>query len=115
MDITKIKERFGQLPSLEISALRGTNLGRLKKKIHEIFSPKIENCENVIFHMRQKLLFEDVLKHLKKGRDLLIKGYTEEICAEEIRKTLLFLSQLTGEIRADDIIESIFARFCVGK
>jgi tRNA modification GTPase len=115
MDITKIKKRFGQLPSLEISALRGTNLGRLKKKIHEIFSPKTENRENIIFQMRQKLLFEDVLKNLKKGRDLLNKGHTEEICAEEIRKTLPFLSQLTGEIRADEVIESIFDRFCVGK
>ncbi|MDP2915146.1 MAG: tRNA uridine-5-carboxymethylaminomethyl(34) synthesis GTPase MnmE [Candidatus Aminicenantes bacterium] len=115
MDIAKIKERFGHLSFLEISALRGTNLNRLRKKIYEIFAAKMQNRENVIFHLRQKLLLEDVLRHLKKGRELLLKGHSEEIYADEIRKTLPFLSQLTGEIKADDVIERIFSRFCVGK
>ena len=115
MDIAKIRKQFGNLPFLEISALKGTNLNRLRKKIHEIFSPKAQNREDVIFHLRQKLLLEDVLRHLKKGLDLLLAGHSEEICAHEIRKTLPPFSQLTGEIRADDVIERIFSRFCVGK
>jgi tRNA modification GTPase len=115
MDVAKIKERFGHIPFLEISALKGTNLGRLRKRIYEIFAIKMENHEDVIFHLRQKLLLEDIIRHLKKGRDLLLKGHSEEIWAEEIRKTLPFLGQLTGEIRADDVIERIFGRFCLGK
>lgn len=115
MDVAKIKERFGHIPFLEISALKGTNLGRLRKRIYEIFALKMENHEDVIFHLRQKWLLEDIIRHLKKGRDLLLKGHSEEIWAEEIRKALPFLGQLTGEIRADDVIERIFGRFCVGK
>jgi len=115
MDIAGIKKRFKHFPSMEISALKGTNLSRLKKLIYEIFAPKIDNRDDVVFHLRQKLLLEDVLRHLKKGRDLLLQGHSEEICAEEIRKVIPCLGQLTGEIKADDVIERIFGRFCLGK
>jgi len=115
MDIVKIRNRYKDLPSLEISALRGTNLTHLKNRIYEIFLPKIKDGENVIFHLRQKLLIEEILDHLKNGCGLLESGYTEEVYAEEIRKIVPVVGRLTGEIRADDVIENIFSRFCVGK
>jgi len=115
MDAEKIRNRYKDLPSLEISALRGTNLIHLKRHIYEVFLPAIKDGENVIFHLRQKLLIEEMLDHLKTGRGLLESGYSEEVYAEEIRKIVPVVGRLTGEIRADDVIEDIFSRFCVGK
>lgn len=115
MDAAKIRHRFKELPSLGISALKGTNLIHLKNKIYEIFLPKVMDGENVIFHLRQKLLIEEILDHLKKGRELLELGFPEEVYAEEIRKIVPAVGRLTGEIHADDVIEDIFSRFCVGK
>ena len=63
----------------------------------------------------QKLLLEAILDCLIDGQRLLKEGHLEEIYAEEIRKTIPLIGQLTGEIRMDDIIEDIFSRFCVGK
>jgi tRNA modification GTPase len=37
------------------------------------------------------------------------------VYAEEIRKTIPLMGQLTGEIRDEEVIERIFSRFCVGK
>jgi tRNA modification GTPase len=115
LDAARIKKKAGRLPSLEISALKGTNLNTLKKKIYQIFAPKIENREDVVFHLRQKLLLEEVLRYMIKGRDLLLKGHSEEFCAEEIRQAVPLISRLTGEIRSDEVIERIFSRFCLGK
>jgi tRNA modification GTPase len=115
MDPAKIRNRYRDFPSLEISALKGTNLIHLKKKIYEIFVPKIKDGEGVIFHLRQKLLIEEILDHLKNGRELLESGFPEEVYAEEIRKIVPAVGRLTGEIHADDVIEDIFGRFCVGK
>jgi tRNA modification GTPase len=56
-----------------------------------------------------------MLDCLIDGQRLLKEGHLEEIYAEEIRKTIPLIGQLTGEIRMDDIIEDIFSRFCVGK
>jgi tRNA modification GTPase len=115
MDMEKIKKRYGNLSSLRISARRGTNLSRLKDNIYDIFAPKVDDRQEVIFHLRQKLQLEEILNHLKKGRELLENKFPEEVYAEEIRKVLPAVGQLTGEIHAEEVIDDIFSRFCVGK
>jgi tRNA modification GTPase len=100
---------------LDISALNGTNLGKLKGMIHRLFVPKAAAEEEVILHQRQKFLLEQALVPLERALKLMDQGYTEEVVAEEIRLALPPIAGLTGEIRADDVINSIFSRFCVGK
>ncbi len=115
MNKTMLKGKTGQMPALAISALKGTNLNKLKRMISEFFLPTQEEGEDIILHLRQKLLLEDIEALLIKGQHLLKEGYPEEIYVEEIRKTVPLIGQLTGEIRSDEIIEDIFRRFCVGK
>jgi tRNA modification GTPase len=115
MNKQNIKNRAESLATLEISALKGTNLGKLKEMIYEFFVPDQKQGEEVILHLRQKLLLEDILTCLIDGQRLLKEGHPEEVYAEEIRKTIPLIGQLTGEIHTDDIIEDIFSRFCVGK
>jgi len=115
MDLAKIRRRYPDLPLLEISALRGTNLNRLKGKIYEIFAPAVSEREDIIFHLWQKLSLEEALRHVRKTEKLLGAGHSEEIGAEEIRKIIPVIGRLTGEIKPDDVIEDIFNRFCVGK
>lgn len=115
MSKKNVKSQAESLPALGISALKGTNLGKLKEIIHEFFVPSQKQGEEIILHLRQKLLLEAMLDCLIDGQRLLKAGHPEEIYAEEIRKTIPLIGQLTGEIRVDDIIEEIFSRFCVGK
>jgi tRNA modification GTPase len=115
MDLAKMRRRYPGLASIEISALKGTNLNRLKEKIHEIFAPAVNEREDIIFHIWQKLSLEEALRHVRKTQKLLDAGHSEEIGAEEIRKIMPVIGGLTGEIKPDDVIEDIFNRFCVGK
>ncbi len=115
IDKYKIAAAAGNLPKLEISALRGQNIPQLKKMIHSLFIQDEEKDEEIILHLRQKLLLEHIQKALYQGKHVLEQGFSEEIIAEEIRKTLPLIGQLTGEIQADDILEDIFSRFCIGK
>ncbi len=111
----RIREEAGGLPQLEISALQGTNLPLLKEKIHELFVPDRSGGDEVILHLRQKLVLEEMRKAFESALDVLKQGHSEEVLAEEIRSVLPLIGQLTGEIRADDVLEDIFGRFCVGK
>jgi len=45
----------------------------------------------------------------------LSQGVTGDFLAIDIRRTLYFLGEITGEINADDLLNSIFSRFCIGK
>jgi len=115
MNKEKIKNQVKDLPCLEISALKKTNLDKLKEMIHQTFVPDVDFGGEVVLHLRQKLALEETLDCLETGRILLQQGYSEEICAEEIRKSIPLIGHLTGEIKVDDIMEDIFNRFCVGK
>lgn len=111
----RIEEVAEGLPQLEISALQGTNLPLLKEKIHSLFVPDRSGGEEVILHLRQKLVLEEIRKAFESALSVLEQGHSEEVLAEEIRPVLPLIGQLTGEIRADDVLKDIFGRFCVGK
>ncbi|MFC2160338.1 tRNA uridine-5-carboxymethylaminomethyl(34) synthesis GTPase MnmE [Acidobacteriota bacterium] len=115
MDVRHIKERFSKLVSLEISAKTGKNISRLKNLMKESFIPPQGKSEEIILHLRQKLLLENIHSALKQGRKLLMDGYSEELYVEEIRKTMPLFGELTGEIRNEEILKEIFKSFCVGK
>jgi len=115
MNCEKIKRLHKNIPSLAISSLKGTNLDKLKEMIFSHFVPTQTGSEEVILHLRQKLLFADILTCLRKSNRLLKDGHSEEIYVEEIRKIIPLIGQLTGEIRDEDVMSRIFDRFCVGK
>jgi tRNA modification GTPase len=101
--------------SIAVSALKGTNIARLKNAIRATFMPRQDGREEVVLHLRQRLLFEQIGTALEEASKHLREGYSEEVCAEEVRRALPFIGQLTGEVRVDEVIENIFGRFCVGK
>lgn len=115
IDIQVIKDMAPQLPILEISALKRTKLKDLEKTIVDRFIPDQKRSENVILHLRQKLLLQDVLDALDKALKLIKEGHSEEVFAEEVRGSLPALSELIGDIHTDDILAEVFGRFCVGK
>jgi tRNA modification GTPase len=115
MDERKIKRLAGRIPAIEVSALKKTNINRLKDMIFECFAPSAKGGEDMLLHLREKIALEEILGFLQAGLDLLRRGYPDEIYAEEIRKALPLIGRLTGEIKADEVIEDIFNRFCVGK
>jgi tRNA modification GTPase len=115
MDVEKIQQLHKNMPSLSISALKGTNLASLKKLIYSLFVPRKEAKGEVLLHLRQKLLFEDIHSCLKKTKNMIEEGYPEEIYVEEIRKIIPLIGSLTGEIQDEDVLKRIFSNFCVGK
>lgn len=108
-------EAAAGLPQLEISALRGDNIEELKRKIQELFVPDQAKQEDVILHLRQKLLLEEIRSALETALGVLEQGFSEEVLAEEVRRVIPVIGQLTGEICAEDVLDDIFSRFCIGK
>ncbi|MBD2703131.1 tRNA uridine-5-carboxymethylaminomethyl(34) synthesis GTPase MnmE [Spirosoma sp. BT702] len=55
---------------------------------------------------------DDALAHATKGLDA---GVTPDWLAMDLRIALQHLGELTGEITTDDLLDSIFSKFCIGK
>ena len=62
----------------------------------------------------QKRLVESALESLRHAAALQ-KGYSLEAAVQDIEDALDFLGELTGRVTADDILDSVFSNFCVGK
>ena len=79
--------------------------------------------------MQQALPAEDVLvtnarhyealKHVAAALVLVSDSLAQELPADlvliDIREALYYLWQITGQVTTDEILGTIFSRFCVGK
>lgn len=115
IDRRKIRELAGGTPSIDVSALKGRNIDKLRGAIRVQFAPGPAKEEELILHTRQKDLLQAILEALRRSAELLAGGHSIEIYAEELRSCLPVIGELTGQVRIDDVIDDIFGRFCVGK
>ena len=110
-----VSGRFPELPLVRISALKGSGLAELRKMIYNLFFPLIPAGDIIVFRKRDKLLLEEVYVRLLRAREMIRNDRPIELAAEEAREVVALVGRLTGEIRADDILNDIFSRFCIGK
>jgi tRNA modification GTPase len=101
--------------SLNISAKSGEGIEGLRSWLVESFAPLLNESDTVVTNARH---FESLrlaslsLEEVLNGMTL---GVPSDLLTVDIRKTLYHLSEITGNISADDILHSIFGRFCIGK
>ncbi|MCS7036584.1 MAG: tRNA uridine-5-carboxymethylaminomethyl(34) synthesis GTPase MnmE [Saprospiraceae bacterium] len=101
---------------LPLSAKNRMNIEYLKETLLEVAIGKGVNIESAIAvnarHYealrRANEALSDVLAGLKTG----ISG---EWIAQDIRRALACLGEITGEVGVEDILGNIFSRFCIGK
>ena len=111
----KVRDLAGNSPVVEVSALKGRHIDRLRSHIRAFFAPGAGKEEEIVLHAWQKDRLEAVLDSLRRAAGLLAKRHSQEVFAEEVRTALRSVGELTGEVRAEEVLEDIFGRFCVGK
>lgn len=101
---------------LPISAKAGTNLAELKQLLVERAGIRAQSTgETVVTNLRH---YEALTRASQALADIqlgLQSGLTGDLLTIDIRRTLYHLGEITGEINADDILNSIFSTFCIGK
>jgi tRNA modification GTPase len=108
----------GTAPSpIRISAKYGSGIDSLTAAIRTIVlaAPAEEAPEVMIAHLRYKVALERAAERLMHARDGLREGLAPELAALEVREALDALGEITGRTTAEEVIERIFAKFCVGK
>ena len=100
---------------LEVSALKGTNVDRLRAEIRSVFAPGTDRECEIVLHARQRDSLRGILECLCRAQGLLAGRHSGEVYAEEIRSALRLVGEMTGEVRAEEVLDDIFGRFCVGK
>ena len=102
---------------LRISAKFGSGIEELKKMILEtvLGGEEMECREELLCNARHKDAFERTAEFLAQAGESLASGLSPEFVAQDIRDALRSLGEITGETTSEDILDRIFASFCVGK
>jgi tRNA modification GTPase len=69
----------------------------------------------VITNLRHYQALLNATASLQQVQNALTSGISGELVAFDIRKAIYHLGEITGEITTDDLLESIFSKFCIGK
>lgn len=71
--------------------------------------------EPVISTVRQKESLERTLEAITRARQAAEEGLSPELIAVDVRLALDHLGTLVGEVVTDEVLDRLFARFCIGK
>ena len=98
------------------SALNKMNIEALKEHLYNtvIDHPELMD-QTIVSNTRHYDALNKSCESLSKVLNGIQTGITGDFIALDIRQSLHFLGEITGEIHTDDLLESIFTRFCIGK
>ena len=102
--------------ALRVSSKTGEGLAELKNIMNAALFKNVENSEDFwITSEREKACLEEALAGIDRALDLLRNNPAVELLAFEMQVVRRALQSITGEISSEDILQSIFAGFCIGK
>jgi len=112
---TEFKDFNGTI--IKISAMQKTGLENLYNKITELFNLNEINFDNdiVITNERHRNLICKAIENLNRAEETLNNNMPVDIIFIGLKDVLSNLGAITGEEAGEEIINEIFARFCLGK
>ena len=112
-------ERLGAhgTPVMRVSALTGQGIEALRDAIFVLATSGAVSVSEgaIITSERHFAAIEAALEALEKAKEDLRSGLTEEVALANLHEALRSLGVITGETLIGDIINQIFATFCIGK
>jgi tRNA modification GTPase len=101
------------LTPLAVSAENGDGLAALREMIAARVASDLSGAEfPPVTRQRHAAALADALTQLYRAEDML---EAPELAAEDLRLAARALERITGRIGTEDVLDVIFASFCIGK
>ncbi|WP_441001100.1 tRNA uridine-5-carboxymethylaminomethyl(34) synthesis GTPase MnmE [Fodinibius sp. SL11] len=102
---------------LKISALEHEKIEELKKlmKQRALENKEYDSSSILVTSSRHRDALKKAQENVRSALRALDQGMTGDFLSIDLRSALKDLGTITGEITTEDILDSIFSRFCIGK
>jgi tRNA modification GTPase len=103
--------------AIRVSALTGEGINGLRRAIVEALAPRgrLEQEGGFITSLRHEQLLRESREALEQARQAVELGIPHEMLLLDLYAALRPIDAITGATTADDILNRIFATFCIGK
>ncbi|AFD07031.1 tRNA uridine-5-carboxymethylaminomethyl(34) synthesis GTPase MnmE [Solitalea canadensis] len=114
---TELQKQYAGLNGmLFISAKDRINLDKFTEALlHKAHVDQLNNDETMISNVRHLEALQKTNEALDDTLRLMDQPFGGELLAFEIKRALHHLGEITGDISNEDLLDSIFTRFCIGK
>ena len=111
------KEDFPSFHVVKTTTKQENGLDELKQEIDTMFHQEQidENDDAILFNARQVALAEQAKTILKEVTNSISQGVELDMISLDLQEILNTLGMITGDTYQDEILDTLFANFCVGK
>ena len=110
------EKKYSDLAFHFISAKTGYNIDSLLEKLLSSVNRDIRESSGLIVsnarHAEALIKSKDSLERALEG---LNQDISSEFISMDIRQTINYLGEITGEVSNEELLGNIFSRFCIGK
>ena len=115
-DEIRARTKFGGTNIVFISAKKHSHLEVLKERMVDLVLKDTVQLENVVVtnarHYHSLRQVKEAISDVESG---LLNKIPGDLLALDIRRSLQYLGEITGEITNEDQLDYIFSKFCIGK
>lgn len=113
----EIKNLFSQKELIWISAKEEIGLEEIENAIKRMFFSKEIELEDqvIVTNVRHKKILEETAKELENVLESINSKVPIDIISISITEAANKLGELTGEIVSEEVLNTIFSKFCIGK
>lgn len=114
----RIKKEFENFPEkiTFISAREKQHISDITMQLSALFNEdKLNSGESVVTNVRHLDALQKASSALMKVKDGIENNLSRELLTSDIREALYYIGIITGEVSTEDLLQSIFSRFCIGK
>ena len=111
-------EEFNLENILEISAKDNIGIEDMEERIYSyIVEENVEDSSEklIITNIRHKIALEKTKDAIRNIFETIDAGMPMDLISVDLKEALDSLSEITGEISSEDILDHVFGNFCVGK
>lgn len=102
--------------TLRLSAKKDDGVDHLEQLLIKAAQlPTADNSDIIVTNARHHQALLNALAAIERVADGLATDLATDLIAQDIRETMHHLGEITGQISTDEILGSIFSRFCIGK
>jgi len=106
----------GRIKYCRVSAKTAEGVPELKQELRNIILDKeIEFSPVAITNLRHRSALQRAEDALRHATESLSEGFAAEFVAVDLNEARQALEEITGLINSEDILDKVFANFCIGK
>jgi tRNA modification GTPase len=109
---------LGSVPIVEVSAVTGAGLADLSCEIGRLLFGSADDSRDeqvVLFRVRHRDAVRRAAEDLIRAETALAEGSPLELVASDLAAAGTSLGEITGDVTCEDVLDRIFADFCLGK